>query len=80
MGLWAQVGFYSGLGFILPSGAVGGFALGWFLDRYLHSSPILAVVLGLVGAGAGLIEILRILTRAEKRTDADESGNQSGRS
>jgi F0F1-type ATP synthase assembly protein I len=80
MGLWAQVGFYSGLGFILPAGAVGGFGLGWVLDRWLHTSPLFALILGLVGAGAGVIEILRILTRAEKRNDTDESNDGSGAS
>jgi len=77
MGLWAQVGFYSSLGFILPAGAVGGFGLGWLLDRWLHTSPVFALILGLLGAGAGLIDILRILTRAEKRDDADESNHGS---
>jgi len=69
MGLWAQVGFYSSLGLILPAAAVGGFGLGWLLDRWLHTSPVFSLILGLVGAAAGLIDILRVLTRAEKRDD-----------
>ncbi|HTS68785.1 MAG TPA: AtpZ/AtpI family protein [Terriglobia bacterium] len=67
--LWAQVGFYSSLGFILPAGAVGGFGIGWVLDRWLHTSPVFALALGVIGAAAGVVEILRILTRAEKRFD-----------
>ncbi len=78
MSLWAQVGFYSSLGFILPAGAVGGFALGWLLDRWLHTSHVFAVILGLLGAAGGLIEILSILLRAEKRFDAGKSDNGSG--
>ena len=69
MNVWAQVGFYSGLGFIIPAAAVGGFGLGWYLDRRLHTSPILAIVLGIVGLAAGVIEILRILSGAEKRDE-----------
>ena len=80
MGLWAQVGFYSGLGFILPAGAVGGFGLGWVLDRWLHTSPLFALILCLVGAGAGVVDILHILTRAEKRNDKDKSNDGSGAS
>jgi F0F1-type ATP synthase assembly protein I len=40
----------------------------------------MALVLGLVGAGAGVLEILRILTRAEKRDDANESNDGHGAS
>ncbi len=78
MSLWAQVGFYSSLGFILPGGAVGGVALGWLLDKSLHTSPALTVILGLAGAAGGLIEILRILSRAEKQFDSGKSDNGSG--
>jgi len=77
MSLWAQVGFYSSLGFILPAGAIGGFGLGWALDRWWHTSPFFALILSLIGAGAGVLEILRILTRAEKRNDTDEPSNGS---
>jgi F0F1-type ATP synthase assembly protein I len=69
--LWAQVGLYTSLGFILPAGAVVGIAVGWLLDRWLGTSPVLTVLLGFLGAAAGLIEILRILGRAEK----DANGN-----
>jgi ATP synthase protein I len=64
--LWAQVGFYSSLGFILPAGAVVGCAGGWFLDRWLGTSPLLTVLLGFLGAAAGFIEVLRILSRMER--------------
>jgi F0F1-type ATP synthase assembly protein I len=80
MSLWAQVGFYSSLGFILPGAAVGGVALGWFLDKSLHTSPVLTILLGVMGAAGGLIEILRILLRAEKRFDGSKSNNGSGTS
>jgi ATP synthase protein I len=76
--LWAQVGLYASLGFILPAGAVVGCASGWFLDRWLHTSPILTVVLGFLGAAAGFIEVLRILKRAEKDADGDNSSPGTG--
>lgn len=78
MGVWAKVGFYSSLGMILPAGAVGGFGLGWLLDRWLHTSPAFALILGLVGAAAGLIDLLWVLNRAEKRDDADEHHDGPG--
>ena len=64
MGLWEKVGYYSSLGIILPAGAVCGLGLGWLLDRWLHTSPLFELILCLVVAGAGIIDILRILTRA----------------
>jgi len=76
--LWAQVGFYSSLGFILPAGAVVGCAGGWCLDRWLHTSPVLAVVMGFLGAAAGFFELLRILKRAEKDADGDNSSPGTG--
>ena len=74
--LWAQIGLYTSLGFILPAGAVVGCAGGWYLDRWLHTSPVLTVLLGFLGAAAGFIEVLRILGRAEK--DADRNLSNSG--
>ncbi len=77
--LWAQVGFYSSLGFILPAGAVVGCAIGWLLDRRLHTSPVLTVVMGFLGAGAGFLELLRILKRAEKDADRDNADAGTGK-
>jgi ATP synthase protein I len=77
--LWAQVGFYSSLGIILPAGAVVGGASGWYLDRWLHTSPILTVVMGFLGAAAGFLEVLRILKRAEKDADRDNSDAGTGK-
>jgi F0F1-type ATP synthase assembly protein I len=71
--LWAQVGFYTSLGFILPAGALVGCACGWLLDRWLHTSPLLTVLLGFLGAAAGFIEVLQILGRAEK----DDAGRDN---
>ncbi len=80
MSVWAQVGFYSSLGLILPAGAVGGFIAGRYLDEWLHTSPLLALALGLGGAAGGVVEILRILIRAEKRDNGDHPGDGSGAS
>jgi F0F1-type ATP synthase assembly protein I len=72
MRLWAQVGFYTSLGVIVPAAAVGGFGLGWWLDRLFHTSPALSLILGAIGAAAGVVELLKILTRAEKRDDGNQ--------
>jgi len=72
--LWAQVGFYTSLGFILPAGAVAGYGLGWLIDDWLHTTPVVAIVMALLGAAGGFIEVLRILNRAEKDGGGDDSG------
>jgi F0F1-type ATP synthase assembly protein I len=73
--LWAKVGLYSSLGFILPGAIVGGAALGWYLDEKLQSKPLLTLVLAALGAAAGFIEILRLMTREEKREARNDAGD-----
>jgi CDP-diglyceride synthetase len=68
-----QVGFYTGLGFIIPAGAVLGYALGSLLDRWIGITHVFALIVGLLGAAGGLVEILQILTRAEKRADGNNN-------
>jgi len=70
----AQVGFYTGLGFIIPAGAVLGYALGSLLDRWIGTTHVFALIVGLLGAAGGLVEILKILTKAEKRADGNNNG------
>jgi F0F1-type ATP synthase assembly protein I len=76
--LWAQIGLYTSLGFIVPAGALLGCAGGWYLDRWLHTSPLLTVLMGFLGAAAGFIDLLRILGRAEKDADRDHSNSGTG--
>jgi len=78
IGLWAQIGFYTSLGFILPAGAVGGYLLGWWLDGWLHTRPVLAVVMAMLGAAGGFWEVLRIVSRAEKSAGGDNSDTGPG--
>lgn len=78
MGIWAKVAYYSGLGFILPACALGGFGLGWLVDRWLHTSSAFALILGVAGAAAGLIDILRLLNRAERQDDSNGRNHGSG--
>jgi len=78
--IWSKVGFYSGLGFILPGATVGGAVLGYYLDRWLRTKPALAVILGGLGAVAGFVEILRVMARAERSESRNDTNNGNGRS
>jgi F0F1-type ATP synthase assembly protein I len=75
--VWAQVAYYSGLGFIVPGGIAAGYVAGWLLDRWLGTAPIFAIVCAALGAAGGFIEVLRILLKAEKREDREQSGGNS---
>lgn len=42
--------------------AIGGGA-GFLLDRYFHTSPVFTLILGLVGFAAGMIQLVRQLSK-----------------
>ena len=71
--LWAQVGFYTSLGFIIPGGVVAGYLAGWLLDQWLRTGRVVALILAFLGAAGGLVEVIQILLRAEKRADRNNS-------
>ncbi|MGH9562292.1 MAG: AtpZ/AtpI family protein [Terracidiphilus sp.] len=45
--------------------------MGYFLDLRLHTSPVLMLVLGLIGFVAGMLQLLR---RLSKDTESDGRG------
>lgn len=60
------LGKYLSLALTLPASIAGGYILGALADRWLHI-PILKALGILLGMAAGLIQILRELSREEKR-------------
>jgi F0F1-type ATP synthase assembly protein I len=75
--IWAQAAFYAGLGFILPGGLAVGYFFGWILDRWLHTGPFLALIMAILGAVGGFIEILKLLAREEKLEQRKRSDSES---
>ena len=71
--LWTQVAYYASLGFVLPAAAAAGYGLGWLLDRWLHTLPVLSIIFTMLGAAGGFIEVLQIMKRAEDRGGKDNS-------
>jgi F0F1-type ATP synthase assembly protein I len=47
---------------------VGG-GIGYLLDRWLHTKFVFILVLGLVGFGIGLREVLKLASAADKTND-----------
>ena len=59
---WVQVGRYSQLALMLPAGTVAGWLIGSAIDHWLHTSWVSIVGL-LLGTAAGLIELIRTVSR-----------------
>jgi F0F1-type ATP synthase assembly protein I len=64
------------LPFIMIGGVLIGGGLGYLADRGMHSSPVFILVGGLLGFVAGIWDILRRLSKQEKR---DNQGSGDGR-
>jgi F0F1-type ATP synthase assembly protein I len=60
------LGKYLSLALTLPASVFAGYILGAFADHYLHRSWVIALGI-LIGMAAGLFQIVRELSRDEKR-------------
>ena len=54
--------------FTLVAAVVVGGAIGYFVDRWLHTRPVLMIVLGIVGLVVGIRDVLRTLDAEEKKS------------
>jgi ATP synthase protein I len=52
---------------MLIAPAIVGGAIGFFLDRWLHTKPIFLLVLGLLGVGLGIREALQTASAQDKK-------------
>ena len=62
------------LPFIMIASVLIGGGIGYFIDRSLHTSPALTLILGGLGFAGGVWEIIKRLTREEKREGGDGQG------
>lgn len=63
--VWAQVGKYLSLAFLLPSCVFVGYAIGYGLDA-LFGTKFLRMVFLFIGIAAGFLELIRELQRDSK--------------
>lgn len=59
---------YSAAGFEMGGSIVGGFVAGWYLDKWLETAPVLAllgVIAGFVGGTWRLFQIAKRLTESD---------------
>lgn len=58
------------VGVEMVSALVVGTGLGWLLDRWLHTSPVLLAIFVLLGGAAGVANVWRVLTpKAPRKAD-----------
>lgn len=57
-----QLGKYYGMIFILPAAVLVGFGIGYALDKVFHTT-FLKIVFLLLGVAAGMIDLLRELSK-----------------
>jgi len=62
------------LPFIIIGGVLIGGGSGYLVDRWLHSSPAFTLILGLIGFAGGVWEILKLLSREEKKEENGDNG------
>jgi ATP synthase protein I len=49
-------------------------AIGWALDRWLHTGPVLLVVFVLLGGAAGIANVWRLMGRLSPKGQGDRRG------
>jgi F0F1-type ATP synthase assembly protein I len=75
--LWEHVALFSGLGFVLFGCIGAGFLVGWFLDKKLSTAPLTTLIGSGLGLAAGVVELLRILKRVEKRDRGNDGSSEN---
>jgi ATP synthase protein I len=66
-GALRQIALAVELPFVLIGPAVVGGAIGYFVDRWLHTKPWVMIVLGLCGVAGGLRETLKAAGSGDKK-------------
>jgi ATP synthase protein I len=62
----AQISDILELPFLLVASVAIGGGLGYFLDKRIHTSPIFTLIFGLLGFAAGMLQLVRRLSKDTK--------------
>ena len=69
---WRALGELSTIGITLVVATVIGLAGGYYLDRWLGTSPWLTLIGLVLGIAAGFVNLFRAVKRAERNIDDSE--------
>ena len=64
-----QIALAVELPFMLVGPAVIGGAIGYFVDRWLHTKPWVMIMLGLCGVALGLRDAIRLASAGDKKSE-----------
>lgn len=64
-----QIALAVELPFMLVGPAVIGGAIGYFVDRWLHTKPWVMIVLGLCGVTLGLRDAIKMASAGDKKSE-----------
>jgi len=58
---------YATMGTMFPVSMAVGLAIGYYLDRWLHTAPWLVMIFSLLGIAAGFINMFQVMKKHEKK-------------
>ncbi len=70
--LFKSLGFLSSIGISLVVSMLIGLAMGFYLDRWLETSPMFTLIMLLIGIIAGFRNVYILTTRELKRQQLEE--------
>lgn len=65
--LFGKVARYAAIGLEFPSTVIGGMFLGYLLDRYFETSPLLTTIATLLALAGAFIRLVQLLNRFSSR-------------
>jgi len=74
--VFSQISRYSTVGLELGFSVAIGVLGGYYLDRWLNTSPWLTIFLLLCGVAAGFKRVYQALKELEKEQDEEDAGNR----
>ncbi len=62
----------------LVAGLVVGIGIGWVLDRIFDTGPVLLIIFFLLGAGAGMVNVVRAAAQIDAAAQRDQNDDKDG--
>jgi ATP synthase protein I len=75
--MWRDALRHAGVGWEIVVALVVGYLLGWWFDRTLGTSPVLKIVGVLLGLGAGVLALLRVIGEYRREVGPDEPADEN---